>query len=170
MKTKDVEEILQQIHDLEDEIKDAEEKRDDSISFHMNKIELAKRICETDTREQKEEIERLRYSLEVYYRENPPKRGKSIKFSGGTIAYRKQNPRFLFADEEVRSELPALVDFVRMYYPEYIKTKESVDWATFKTKLQVDDDNGVVFAETGEIIDGLQVQTMPDKFTVTTNG
>lgn len=168
MNNNEVEEILEKINFLESEIKEAETKRDDSIAFHQNKIEVAKRICDIDTREQREEIEQLKYSLECYYRDNPPKKGKSHKFSGGTFGYRKQNPRYYFNEEEITGDNPALVDFVRKFYDDFIKTKESVDWAKFKAALSVDD-TAVYFTETGEILDGFRVQIIPDKFVVNIN-
>lgn len=167
MTTAEVEEVLQQIHDLEVEIAQAEEKREASIKFHQDKIELAKRICEIDTNEPKAEIIRLQCGLESYYKANPPKHGKSIKFSGGTIGFRKQNPRYFFNGVEITNDNSALVDFIKKFYKQYLKTKEYVDWAKMRNHL-IADDAGVYFKETGEILDGFSAQILPDEFKVKT--
>lgn len=168
MNTNDIEEILERIRGYEAEIKAAEQKRDDSIAFHQNKIELAKRICDVDTRELREEVTRLSYALEDYYNSNPPRIGKSLKFSGGSFGYRKQEPKFFFENVEVKSDSPEFVAFCKVYYDDYVKTKAYVDWNRFKNNITADD-SGVYFKETGEILDGFRAQFFPDKFKVKIN-
>lgn len=168
MTTTEVEETLQKIHELEKEIAQAEEKREESINFHQNKIELAKRICEVESRESREEIARLSYSLECYYKEHPPARGKSIKFSGGTLSYRKPNPRYFYKGEEVTNDNSALIDFVKIFYTQFLKTKEYVDWAKMRNSLLADE-TGVYFKDTGEVLDGFTARLSPDEFKVKTS-
>lgn len=165
MTTPEVEEILQQINDLQLDIAASETKRDESIAFHQNKIEHAKRIFELDTYEPRQEIFRLQLALEEHFKANPPKKGKSLKYSGGSFGYRKQNARFFFNGEEVAADNPAVVAFVKTFYTDFIKVKEFVDWANFKNALTADD-SGVYFKDTGELLDGFSAKIPQDKFVV----
>lgn len=93
---------------------------------------------------------------------------RSVKLPTGTLSFRKQPTRFFFVDgSEAHAKDPRLINFVKQYADAYLKvqTVESVDWANFKTKLVADGDN-VIFADTGEILEDLHAQILPDKFMV----
>lgn len=61
-----------------------------------------------------------------------------------------------------------LIHFVKHNAHEFYKVQytESVDWRAFKSKLKISDDGDVYLEDTGEIIDGLRAQILPDKFEV----
>ena len=73
--------------------------------------------------------------------------------------------------KEANAQDERLIHFVKHNAYSYLKVKvdESVDWAKFKRQLVIDDNGEVSFKETGELIDGLHAQRLPDKFTVKLN-
>lgn len=169
MTVEQVEEIFQQMHDLQAEINEAAQKRDASIRFFQNRILAAEKNFEDETKQLQQEITELTCLLEGYYDENPPKRKKSIPFSGGQMGKVKQSPIFSFDDgEQLSSGNKKLLEYVKGNAPDYLKIKESVDWDKFRKELVIDGDN-VIFEGTGEIIDGLNYQLRPDKFIVKVN-
>lgn len=165
MSVADVEDILQQIHDLDADIAVETQKRDQSIAFHREKIDRAKQICDTATADARLRRAELSFELERYFNANPPKKTKTLKFSGGYFGYLKNSTKFFFNGEEVDANNQHLIDFAKQNgRPEFVKTKETLDWANFKTAIDFDDD-GVFFTDTGEVIDGLRAQK---SFTVKT--
>lgn len=158
MTVADVEEILQSIHDIDADIAAETNKRDQSISFHREKIERAKEICDTATADARFKRSELVFQLERYFNDNPPAKSKTLKFSGGSFGYLKSSTKFYFDGAEVNSDNKPLLDFAKNQNRyEFVKTKETLDWAKLKNSLDFDDEN-VFFADTGEIIDGLRAQ------------
>lgn len=165
MTVADVEDILQQIHDLDEDIAVETNKRDLSIAFHREKIDRAKEICDTATADARLKRAELSFKLERYFNANPPKKAKTLKFSGGSFGYLKSSTKFFFDGEEVDANNKNLLDFTKKAgRQEFVKNKETLDWAKLKTAIDFDDD-GVFFTDTGEIIDGLRAQK---SFTVKT--
>lgn len=160
--------VLEEIAEYEAGIRAAEKERDEFIARYQEKIDRAKEICEKATADARCQIALLTEQLRQFAAANVTDKKRSIPLPSGTLSFRKQAPRYYFGDKEVTADNPDLIDFTRLYYGEYVKTKEYVDWANFKTKLKIDGD-AVYFADTGELIDGLKVQILPDKFTVKTN-
>lgn len=158
MTVADVEDILQQIHDLDADIAVETQKRDQSIAFHRDKIDRAKEICDTATADARLKRAELSFALERYFNANPPTKTKTLRFSGGSFGYLKSSTKFFFNGEEVDANNIHLLDFAkRAGRQEFVKNKETLDWAKFKTAIDFDDD-GVFFADTGELIDGLRAQ------------
>ena len=158
MSVADVEDILQQVHDLDQVIAVETDKRDQSIAFHREKIDRAKEICDTATADARLKRAELSFVLERYFNANPPTKTKTLKFSGGSFGYLKSSTKFFFNGEEVDANNKNLLDFAKQSgRQEFVKTKETLDWAKFKTALEFDND-GVFFADTGEFIDGLRAQ------------
>lgn len=165
MTVADVEDILQQIHDIDADIAVETNKRDQSIAFHREKIDRAKEICDTATADARLRRAELSFALERYFNANPPTKAKTLKFSGGSFGYLKSSTKFFFNGEEVNADNKNLLEFVtnqKRY--EFVKIKQSLDWAKLKTAIEFDNDT-VFFADTGEIIDGLRAQK---SFTVKT--
>ena len=165
----EVEEILQQIHDLESEVSEAAKKRDTSIGYFQSRIAKAELIYENETKFAKAEIASLSYSLEVWLKNNMPKKKKSLNFAGGKIGFSKQPPKYFIGESEVKGTDKTLLEVVKKIAPEYVKTKteEYTDWKNFKGKLSIDGD-AVYYADTGEVIAEMRGQILPDKFTVET--
>ncbi len=165
MTNTDVEETLQQIHDIDEEISIETTKRDQSVMFHREKIERAKEICDTATAEARLKRSELVFKLERYFNANPPTKTKMHKFSGGSFGYPKSSTKFYFNGEEVNSDNKNLLAFAKSQNRnEFIKTKEILDWAKLKNSIDFDGTD-VFFKDTGEIIDGLRAQK---SFTVKT--
>lgn len=160
--------ILEKIAEYEAQIKAAESDRDAFINRYMEKIARAKDICEKATAEPRAEIASLTELLRRFAATNITDKKRSIPLPSGTLSFRKQPTKFFFDGQEVTNDNPSLLTFVKNSCREYVKAKEYVDWANFKAKLIIDGDN-VMFSETGEIIDGLRAQILPDKFSVKTN-
>ena len=59
----------------------------------------------------------------------------------------------------------ALLAFVKQNRPEFVRVKESVDWAELKKHLHVED-GAAYFADTGEIADGVTVTEKPSEFKI----
>ena len=151
----EVDDLLEQIADREAIIATAESERDALIARYRGKIEAAQAICEETCKPLRTEIALL---TEV----------RSAKFPSGTIAFRKQAPRYYFDNEEANAQSKSLLDFVKANGGKYLKIEESVDWANLKPRLQCID-NQVVYADTGEVITGMKAEILPDKFTVKTS-
>lgn len=171
MTTVEVEEVLEQIAQYEAIIKAAEDKRDALIQHYQSKIAAAELICTDETAQIKAEIALLMEQLQRHAAENLQDGRRSIKYPSGTLAFRKQAPRFYTEDmREVDGHNEKLLTIAKAIAPQFVKTTEYVDWAKFKTKLGIagENDENVFFTETGEMIDGLRAQVLPDKFTVKT--
>ena len=165
-------ELLEQIAEFEAKIKTAEDERDEFIAHYEAKISKARELCEKSTIPARQEIAVLTEVLRQYAAANLPENRKSIKLPSGTLSFCKKHPKFFIDGREVDGKSKPLLDFAKTRAPDYLKTKveEYVDWAGLKKLLTFGgDDGGVYFADTGELIDGLQVQTFPDDFTVDTN-
>ena len=59
----------------------------------------------------------------------------------------------------------ALLAFVKQNRPEFVRVKESVDWAELKKHLHVED-GAAYFADTGEMPDGVSVVDKPSEFKI----
>lgn len=158
MTVADVEDILQQIHDLDLDIAAETNKRDLSIAFHREKIDRAKEICDTATADARLRRADLAFALERFFNANPPKKAKTLKFSGGSFGYLKSSTKFFFNGEEADANNKSLLDFAKLSgRQEFVKVKETLDWAKFKAAIDFDGDN-VFFTDTGQLIDGLRAQ------------
>ncbi len=109
-------------------------------------------------------IEFLKSLLYPYHRmilEADPK-AKTIKLPHGELKIRAQQPEYQKDDDVMVNSLKALE------LKDYVKTKETPDWAKLKPLTTVVNGN-VVHVETGAIIEGITAIERPDKFEVTTS-
>ncbi|MBR1806465.1 MAG: host-nuclease inhibitor Gam family protein, partial [Selenomonadaceae bacterium] len=91
-------------------------------------------------------------------KQNPPTgKRKSLKFACGSFGYRKSSTKFFRDGCELNADNPDLLTFAKTAHPEYVKVKESVDWAKLKNALDFDDEN-VFFKDTGEILPDVKPQ------------
>lgn len=156
--TAQVEETLLKIRDLQKIIDDAESRRDQSVEFLRARILEAKDICDNETLSVREEIEALKLPLAKFFRNNPPKgKRKSLKFACGSFGYNRASTKYFRDGNELNADNPDLLSFVKSERPEFVKVKESVDWANLKAKLDFDDEH-VYFADTGEVLNGVKAQ------------
>ena len=160
--------LLEEMRQCEEKIKAAEADRDEFRALYEKKIMNAEHICELATKEAREKIAFITEKLKRFAEVNVTDKRRSVPLPTGTLAFRKQPPRFFFDDlKEASGKDERLIKFVKHNANEYLKVKveESVDWLQFKSKLAISD--GIVsYAETGEIIEGLHAEFLPDKFTV----
>lgn len=163
----EIEQKLLVIRRLEKSIHDAELKRDQSILFYQRCIAEAQDVFRKDTADDRFQLENLMRSLQRYFDENPPTKGKSLKFAGGKFGYSKRTPKFFYDGTPAASDNAALLEFVKSNHAQFVRTKEFVDWDKLRKNLDFDGDN-VTLADTGEIIPDMKVQQLPDKFTVKT--
>lgn len=164
----EVEEMLDAISGYEELISVAEMERDALTAHYKGKITAAEEICEQKCLPLRAEIALLVEQLRCYAEANTTEKRRSVRLPSGTLSFRKQAPRFYFDDGEANAQNPTLLKFVKANGGKYLKVEESVDWANFKPRLQCIGEH-VVYDETGEIIEGMKAQILPDKFTVKTS-
>ena len=162
-----VEEALLVYRQLEDEIRQAELKRDQSIDFYRERIEDAKKIFDAETAPTRCDMKNIANALQRFYDENPPRRGKTLKFAGGAFGWHKPSARYKCGDSEAGSDNPTLLDFVKNGHEDFLHIVESVDWKKLKAALVADGEN-VYLADSGEVIPDMRAIPQPDNFTVKT--
>lgn len=151
-------ELIEQIAELQAQIKAAQDERDEFISHYESKIARAKELCEQQCINPRREIALLTEELKRFAADNLPEGRKSIALPSGKLTFRKQFPKYYMGGEEVSGKSKALLTYAKTNLPEYVKTRteEFVDWASLKRHIET----------TGEFIEGLEVQEFPDAFTV----
>lgn len=165
----EVDEMLDRYAEIEQVIAASEQKRDSFIARYQAKITAAQKICEDECKAAKAEMALIEEQLKRYAETNLPEGRKSIALPSGTLSFRKQSPRFFFDDlKEANGTDERLIKFVKHNAFECLKVKveESVDWKKFKSRLETSEGGEVYFADTGELIEGLHAQFLPDKFKV----
>ena len=153
-------EVLEQIAQYQAQIKAAEDERDEFIDHYAMKIASANDICERATEYARQEIAALTETLRRFAEANLPAGRKSIKLPSGTLKFRAVEPKYFINGREASSKSAELLTFAKDNAPQYVKTTEYVDWSGLKKYLQ----------ETGEVIDGMEIQQCPDTFKVETRG
>lgn len=127
-------------------IREAVEERDRMIDWYERQIEKAKQKCTM--------IEARMYAYLMDYAENVPmkesKTQRSYQVPGGKLVWKKEHTEYRHDDAVI---LEALKKGGRT---EYVKTVEKLDWAGLKKEITA----------TGEIIDGVTVETVPEAFGV----
>lgn len=149
-------ELLEQIAEYQAQIKAAEDERDEFIAHYEMKIASANDICEKATIRARQEIAVLTEALRHFAEANLPAGRKSIKLPSGTLQFRTVTPKYFIDGQEASGKSAKLLAFAKANAPEYVKTAEYVDWSGLKRYL----------AETGEYVEGLEVQEYPDTFKV----
>lgn len=160
--------LLEQIAEYNAQIKAAEVERDEFIRHYEMKIQRAQELCEKATAGARQEIAVLTETLRRYAADNLPEGRKSLSLPTGKLKFHKQEPKFYDAENrELTGKNKALLTLVKSTLPQFVKVtqEESVAWSLLKKNLAIDGDK-VYFAETGELLEGLRGQILPDKFTV----
>ena len=81
-----------------------------------------------------------------------------VPLPDGTLVLTKPSETLAHDDD-------ALLSFVKQNRPEFVRVKESVDWAELNKHLHVED-GAAYFADTGEIADGVSVVDKPSEFKI----
>lgn len=146
-------------------IAESEQERDrlialanDQIEDLKDRIEELKNKCENDTAY-------LKSCLFTYFgtiKAKETKTQKSYKLLSGSLVYKKPSVKITHDDEK-------LLDYLKANDgTEYIKIKESIDWAEFKKTLVVNENDEVIDSDLGTIIpkEACSVEEVPATFTV----
>ena len=84
---------------------------------------------------------------------------KSVSLPSGKFGYRKQPPKITHDDT-------ILLAFAKESAPQFVKVKESVDWAGLKKSCVIDQDK--MIDENGEVLPGITIEQQEPKFYVDT--
>ena len=164
----EADELLEELAKHEAVIKAAEAERDEFIDHYEAKISHAREICDSKTIEARQAKALLEERLKRYATSRITDKKKSIALPTATMSFRRQQPK-IFDDKarEVNGSNEWLIEFVRKNMSDLLKVKviESVDWLQFKTRLTTDGEV-VSMKESGEVINGLHAQQLPDKFKI----
>ena len=129
----------------------------DLIEETKNKIELAKKRCETNT-------SYLQSKLAEYFETVPHKATKTQEkytLLSGSLVRKYGKPKAEYDDAE-------LVNYLKKTgKTEYIKVKESPAWGEYAKQLSITD-SGAIDTETGELVECIKVIPQADKFEVKT--
>ena len=156
----DIERILVDIKAHELNIDDAKQIHDQAVEYFQSLIANADKIFDDATKDDREEIAILTEKLRQYFDENPPQGRKSHKFAAGSFGYNKASTKFFLNGVEVNANNQELLDICRNTHDgkNFIKVKETLNWAALKKALNFDDPNNIFLEDTGEIINGLRAQ------------
>lgn len=131
---------------------------EDQIKDLTNRIEEFKKKCDADTRY-------LRSCLAEYFmtvKSKETKTQKSYKLISGTLIFKKPSSKINHDDDKLLEYLKESEG------DDYIKVKESVDWAEFKKNLTITDSGEIVDTELGTIIpkEVCSIEDVPGSFTI----
>lgn len=127
-------------------IREAEEERDKMIAWYEAMMDKATSICAAN-------VEYFKRLLRDYAETVPMKETKtqfSYPIPGAKLVFKKAHDVMEHDDPVVIAALKA------QGRTEFIKTKESLDWAALKAEIN----------ETGELPDGITLRRVEDEFTV----
>ena len=135
-------------------IKEIREQRDSYVEWYTKKIEEANANADFETAN----LERM---LAEFFKTVPHKKTKtqeSYSMPGGKLILKKQNP-------EIKRDDKTVIEWLKQNNGQnYVKTTESLDWASLKADTAVFGEN--VVNGDGEIIPGIEVVERPEKFIV----
>lgn len=104
-------------------------------------------------------------SLRAYFDMVPTKNAKtqrSYELPGGKLVLKQQEPEFEKADE---AKIVAWLKKNKL--KEFVKVKETANWAEMKKSMNVQVNGETVCTEDGEVIPGMKATIREPKFTVT---
>lgn len=119
---------------------------------------------EEATRENKSQIEYFESMLLPYAdKKLDGSKKRSFKLPKGTIGFRKGTVKYFMDGQTISGSDEKLTKWAKLNAPDYIKVKESTDWAELKKELVVSK-SGKVLASDGQIIPGMEATQSPDTF------
>lgn len=87
---------------------------------------------------------------------------RSINLPSGKIGIRAGAVQYYVGKEKADKDNRELIEFAKQSVPEFVKIKETLDWASFKKTLILLDDGGVVTKD-GEVVAGMKGVKGEDK-------
>lgn len=165
--------ILEEVYQLDRQIEAEEAQRDAFTNVYKAEIErqqlkiaTANEQCEAAIKPLLAKRAVLELQLRQFTEANVTDKRRSIPLPTAKLQLVKSQPKFFDPSlKEINGYNEWLIEFAKQHAPACLKTKLSVDWLKLKSMLKIDDEI-VSFKETGEVIDGLRVQTFPDKFKI----
>jgi phage host-nuclease inhibitor protein Gam len=149
---------IRQIHEAEDERDRLVSLAEEQIIDLNDRINELKSKCDSDTAY-------LKSCLIEYFQTIKPKETKTqktYKLISGTLVFKKPSVKITHNDDKLLEYLKANDG------DEFIKVKESIDWAEFKKGLTVSDSGEVIDSELGTIIPNevCAVEDVPASFNI----
>lgn len=144
-------------------IREEEEERDRLIAIAAAQIEALNSRIEDLNKYCESKTGYLRSLLIEYFNTVPHKETKTqetYKLLSGSLVFKKPSVKIVHDDERLLEYLKANAGI------EFIKVKESIDWASFKSELVITDDGKVVDTGLGIVVDGCTVEEVPASFSV----
>lgn len=139
-----------------------EYKRKEMIA--QNKIKQIQDWLQKQKEEADQSITFFEDRLHSYFNSLPEealkktKTTEQYKLSSGTLKLKYKAPEIVKDDEK-------LLEWVIKNKPRFLKIKQSVDWAGLKELTKIEN-NKVIDIQTGEVIDGVEVQERNPEFIV----
>lgn len=166
----EVEETLAAIRVLKDLIASKQAQYDSLVTYHQEKIERAKEICDKETAYYRTALEEKTRLLRRFAEANITGKKRSLELPNGTLSFHKRQPIFYLDGQRVTGDNPALIEIARNVDDNLVKVKTTTaaDWAGLKKRLIVNDDGTVYVNDTGELVADLRAQIQPDDFKVET--
>lgn len=146
----DAEEAIQQIRDIEEE-------RNRLVETCMGRIETYQAVMKHEIDRAAERIARLEGALQCYFetvKPNVTKTQATYRLPTGKLKMKLAFQRMVPDTEALMSE-----------YPAFVEQKPELRWGELKKRLDIAGDN-VVDTETGAIVQGVSLETVPSKFIV----
>lgn len=143
-------------------IKEEESERDRLTDLAKSQIEdLNNQMIELEN-QCNNKTSFLKSCLAEYFLKVPHKETKtqeSYKLLSGSLVMKKPSQKIVHDDE-------ALISYLKTNKSdEYIKVKESIDWANYKKNLGIEGDK-VIDIDTGEVIEACSVEDVPASFDI----
>jgi len=140
-----------------------DKQMEENINIVKDEIQKLNNWLESENSKLQAEIDWFSSLIEPWFRKlNQESKGKikTIKLPDGEIQLRKQPTNYTRNDEE-------LLSFLRSSdRQEFIKVKESPNWAMLKRQTVVVNNTTVIIKGTGEIVPGVVSEEKPDKFEI----
>lgn len=145
-----------------EKIREEETRLNLFIQVANDKIEQLKEKIDEETRKSENRTGYLKVKLAEYLdRDDVPakqtKTKKTLTLPSGKIDVIFPKRTIVATNGKDIKSNENLINYCKENAPEFIKSKESVDWAGFKKVLTIDDDGNVVDSLTGEYLTDLTV-------------
>lgn len=144
-------------------IREAQEERDRLLALVEEKRTELKERCEAINAKYEAETSGLLSMLQSYMETVPRRKTKtqeSYQLLSGKLVLKAGLVKCDYDDN-------ALLSWLKQNHPEYVTTKESAAWGSFKKRLDIDPATGVVtIAETGEVVDVITAERGEERFEV----
>lgn len=149
-------------------IKKATDERNRLVALATEQIEeLTSKINELD---EKYKRETAYFKMKLYEYFNSEETRKNIKETKTQASYKLLSGSLVFKKptQKMEPNREKLLEYVKANnMPEFVKTKEDIDWAAYKKECQIVDGK-VVNTQTGDLLpeDLIEVQDVPGEFDV----